>query len=223
MPTGGVGSHCDIRPCCLLLASTLFAFWRSAHSRVHAQRHAPLCKCDRSSSIWLARPAAFVFIVLQEYVVAWRGVVCGWVVVVVLMMMMITTIFNLNVTTLHTPLRQYMRVTNCTHTPATIYARHNIVHTPLQQYMRVTTLYTHPATIYARHNIVHTPLQHICASQHCTHTPATIYARHNIVHTPLQQYMRVHNSYTHTPATIYARQQHCTHTPATIYARQQTL
>ncbi len=44
-----------------------------------------------------------MFIVLQEYVVAWRGVVCGWVVVVVVLMMMtITIIFNLNATTLYT-------------------------------------------------------------------------------------------------------------------------
>ncbi len=43
-----------------------------------------------------------MFIVLQGYVVVWRGVVCGWVVVMVLMMMMITIIFNLNVTTLYT-------------------------------------------------------------------------------------------------------------------------
>ena len=43
-----------------------------------------------------------MFIVLQEYDVVWRGVVCGWVVVVVLMMMMITIIFNLNATILYT-------------------------------------------------------------------------------------------------------------------------
>ncbi len=50
-----------------------------------------------------------MFIVLQEYVVVWCGVVCGWVVVVVvvavlmmMMTMMITIIFNLNATTWHT-------------------------------------------------------------------------------------------------------------------------
>jgi hypothetical protein len=49
-----------------------------------------------------------VFIVLQEFVVVWCGVVCGWVVVVVavlmmmMMTMMITITLNLNATTRHT-------------------------------------------------------------------------------------------------------------------------